>query len=334
VTAGRRYVEARAGHLATRSAAGLFDFSFMGHWEVSGRHARAFLERLQSRDLAALAPGRIYYTLLLRDDGTVFNDATVWCLDPERYWLFTGRPGDLEWIRECPGFGETQVAPLSGRHAILALQGPRTFEVLRGTLSAPLGYFAFTQAPLAGVPAWVARLGYSGERGVEILVPAAAGAAVWRALAQPGVAECSFETADSLRVESGYILFRNELAHDPDPFELGLARLVTGRGCIGAAALAPRRRAGPRRKLVGLVPTGSVRAVGSLPEARLTSEAYSPVFGRALAMGFAPADCAAPGTLLRLADGRVARSARLPFYDPCRVIPRGAPPADAVTNRR
>lgn len=318
----RPFSEARAGHLATRAAAGLFDFSFMEHCEVSGPRARAFLERLQTRNLAQLAPGKICYTLLLRDDGSVFNDATVWCLASERYWLFTGRPGDFDWIRSLQSAGDPILVRLSGQFAILALQGPRSFELLRGALVRPPGYFAFTQAELAGVPAWIARLGYSGERGVEILVPDAAGAAAWQALMQPGVCACSFETANSLRIESGYILFANELAHNPDPFELGLGRLVASSACIGAAALREKRRAGLRRILVGLVPTGSVRAAGSLPEAQLTSEAYSPTFGRRLGMGFAPAEHAAPGNLLRLADGRLAHCARLPFYDPGRVLPR------------
>ena len=318
----RQYSEARAGHLATRAAAGLFDFSFMGHCEVSGPRARAFLERLQTRNLAQLAPGRICYTLLLREDGSVFNDATVWCLAPERYWLFTGRPGDLDWIQRSQSAGEPRLERLSGQFSIMALQGPRSFDFLRGVLTEPPGYFAFTPAELAGVPAWIARLGYSGERGVEILVPAAAGVAAWQALMQAGVCACSFETANSLRIESGFILFANELAHNPDPFELALERLVTSSACIGAAALREKRRAGLRRRLVGLVPTGSVRAAGSLPEAQLTSEAYSPTFARLLGMGFAPAEHAAPGTLLRLGDGRLAQSARLPFYDPMRVLPR------------
>ena len=318
----RPYAEARAGHLATRSAAGLFDFSFMGHFEISGPRARAFLERVQTRNLAQLAPGRIYYTLLLREDGSVFNDATLWCLAPERYWLFTGRPGDCDWIERFLSAGEPVLARLSGQFSIIALQGPRAFDILRGVRAEPPGYFAFTQAEVDGVPAWIARLGYSGERGVEILVPAAAGAAAWQALIQAGACACSFETANSLRIESGYILFTNELAHLPDPFELGLGRLVTSSACIGAAALREKRRAGLRRRLVGLVPTGSLRAADSLPEAQLTSEAYSPTFGRQLGMGFAPAGHAAPGTLLRLADGRLARSARLPFYDPGRVLPR------------
>lgn len=318
----RTYAEARAGHLATRSAAALFDFSFMGHWEASGPRARAFLERLQTRNLAQLAPGRICYTLLLREDGSVFNDATLWCVAPDRYWLFTGRPGDTDWIQHSQSAAEPELTPLSGQFTILALQGPRTFEILRSMPAGPPAYFAFARSEVAGVPAWIARMGYSGERGVEILVPAAAGAAVWQALMLPGVCACSFETANSLRIESGHILFANELAHAADPFELGLERLVTSSACIGAAALRAKHRAGLRRKLAGLIPTGSLRAAGGLPEAQLTSEAYSPIFGRVLAMGFAPVEHAAPGNLLRLADGRIARSARLPFYDPARVLPR------------
>ena len=318
----RQYADARAGHLATRSAAGLFDFSFMGQFEVSGAEARAFLERLQTRSLGRLVPGKIHYTLLLRADGSVFNDATIWCISPGRYWLFTGRPGDFDWIRRSRSAEDPAPTQRSGQFAIIALQGPRSIDLLRSALPRPPAYFAFAQAEVAGVPAWIGRLGYSGERGVEILVPATAGPTVWRALMQAGACACSFETANSLRIESGYILFANELAHNPDPFELGLGRLVTSSDCIGAAALREKRRAGLRRSLVGLIPTGSRRAAGNLPEARITSEAYSPTFGRLLGMGFAPAEHAAPGNLLRLADGRLAHSARLPFYDPGRVLPR------------
>jgi glycine cleavage system aminomethyltransferase T len=111
----------------------------------------------------------------------------------------------------------------------------------------------------------------------------------------------------------------------PDPFELGLGRLVTGTDFVGAETLRKKRFAGPRRKLVGLVPTGSTRAAGNLPEAQLTSEAWSPIFARQLGLGFAPAEDAAPGSLVRLADGRLARCARLPFYDPPRMLPRSPP---------
>ena len=304
------------GHLATRRAAGLFDFSFMGLYEFPDRHS---VQPFQSRNLEALAPGQLAYSLLLNQDGSVFNDATVWRLPDDRYWLFTGRRSDFERFR---GSAHDR----SGELAILALQGPASGEILARLVGREtvltLKYFHYLQRGAM----WIARLGYSGELGYELLVPAAESAQLREKLLDAGrvrgVRECSFATADSLRVESGYILFSKELTAAADPFELGLGRLVTGRGFIGAEALARKRLAGPRRRLVGLLPTGAMRVAGRLPEARMTSETWSPVFGRQLGMGFAPAEHAAAGTLLRLADGRLARCARLPFYDPARVLPR------------
>src|SRR4029079_8491838 len=98
----RHATDPRAGHVATRTSAGLFDFSFMGHFEITRSRAGAFLERVQTRDLAALAPNRIAYTLLLREDGSVFNDATLWRLGPDHYWLFTRRPADFESLSRTP----------------------------------------------------------------------------------------------------------------------------------------------------------------------------------------------------------------------------------------
>ena len=327
-----RFSGARAEHLATRGAAGLFDFSFMEICEVSGPKARACLEHLQTRNLSQLAPGKIFYTLLLRDDGSVFNDATIWCHEPERYWLFTGRRGDCAWVEErLNARAEVRLSSLAGQHAILALQGPRSFDILRRVLDVPLGelrYFAFEQARIAGAEACIGRLGYSGELGCEIIVPATAGADVWQKLLDAGVdaglRECGFEAMNSLRIESGYLLFSAELASPVDPFELGLTWLLNGRDFVGAAALRRKRWALPRRRLGGIVPIDAARtARAGLPAAQITSEAYSPTFSRMLAMGFIDERGAASGSLLRLTDGRPARSARLPFYDPVRVLPRG-----------
>ena len=309
-------------HLATRRAAALFDFSFMSLVEITGEDAEVFLEHLQTRLVSALEPGQIAYTLLLREDGSVFVDATLWRHGDGRWWLFTGRRSDFAWIAGHASGFDVHVRDRSGEFAILALQGPRSLE----KLEARPRYFHFLEAPVEGFPTCVARLGYSGELGVEILVPAEEGAALGTRLEKAGVPRCGFEAADSLRVESGYILFSNELAGRPDPFELGMGRLVTGRRFIGAAAVAKKRFARPPRKLVGLLPQGGTRRAGILPEAQLTSEAWSPVFGRPLGLGFVPWDEAAPGTHVRLADGRHARCARLPFYDPPRALPRGAYP--------
>jgi aminomethyltransferase len=286
-------------HLATRRAAGLFDFSFMGLYEFQGKRE---LQSLQTRDLDALVPGQIAYTLLLKDDGAVLIDATVWRLDAERFWLFTGK-------RAAYGGRDR-----SGEFAILALQGPASGRLLarlvgKDTLLS-LKYFHFLEKERLVL----GRLGFSGELGYELLVPADDEPALRHRLlhlgAGDGLRECSWAAADSLRIESGYVLFDREVDGSANPRELGLERL------------APGRTFEMKRKLVGL---GILDEPGrtDLPFAQVTSECFSPMFDRTLALGFV-ASAAANAALVR-ADGRSARLTALPFYDPERRRPRAGP---------
>lgn len=322
------YTDAREEHLATRRRCGLFDFSFMGQFEITGANARAFLDRLQTRNLAALAPGRIAYTLLLRPDGTVFIDATVWCLAPDRYWLFTGRRSDFGFVVEAVQEQGVTLRDLSGANAVLALQGPVSARVLERHLGAAapgVAYFGFREAKLSDVPVTVGRLGYSGELGYELVVPGGAAPALWRTLAGDA-RECGFDAANSLRVESGYILFANELAQPVNPFELGLERLVSfdARAFTGSGALRDLRWREPARRLVGLdrFEPRDASSLAGLPAAEATSRIRSPSLGGELALGFAPAEAAAAGAAVAVSDIEVARVCRLPFFDPGRVLPR------------
>ena len=322
------YTDAVQEHLAARRACGLFDFSFMSHFEVAGAGARAFLGRLQTRNLARLAPGRIAYTLLLRPDGTVFIDATVWCLAPDRYWLFTGRRSDWGFVAAAVQGEGVDVRDRSGEHAVLAVQGPQSALVLERYLGGAPGvaYFGFREARLAGVPVTIGRLGYSGELGYELIVPGKAAPALWSRLAADA-RESGFVAANSLRIESGYILFTNELAEPVKPFELGLEGLVSfdGRPFTGSEALQGLRWREPGRRLVGLdrLARREHSSIHGLPRAAVTSRVRSPTFGRELALGFAPPEAAAPGTLVATSEAEVGRVCRLPFYDPGRVLPRG-----------
>jgi len=293
-------------HLATRRAAGLFDFSFMGLFEFSGTAA---LDRLQSRRLSDIEPGRAAYTLLLNDDGSVFNDATVWNMGADRWWLFTGRPKDIAWLG-------SSARDLSGQHAILALQGPASGTILAHLIGADtvqrLRFFHFIDIHKM----LVARLGYSGELGYELVIPATREAALRKALLEAGddrLRKCSFAAADSLRIESGYVLFDREIDGRANPRELGLERLVSD----------PRRTFSLSRKLVGLE-MAERQAHSDLPLARVTSECDSPTLGKRIALGFAAPDAPA-GDFVRLSDSRVARVSRLPFYDPGKHVPRAAP---------
>jgi aminomethyltransferase len=327
-----RFSGPAAEHLATRRAAGLFDFSFMGRYEVSGRDGRAFLDRVQTRGLARFPPGTLHYTLLCDDDGRVVNDATVWRLAEDRFWIFTGRRSDFHYLAASRGTLEVRVADVSEACAVLAVQGPRSAailaKVLPGAAVAPLRYFHFSEAGWRGRSAWVARLGYSGEQGYEVVVAADDAAELWAALlaagGSDGLLECGFEAADSLRIESGYVLFTRELGTPLTPFELGLARLVSfdGRPFRGSGALRPLRWRAPERRLCGILPGRRAPSARGLPKARVTSEAHSPVFGRTLALGLVDRGATAPGTTVALDDGRIGRVARLPFYDPARVLPR------------
>jgi glycine cleavage system aminomethyltransferase T len=323
------YTDAAEEHLATRRACGLFDFSFMSHLEIAGVGARTFLERLQTRSLSVLAPGRIAYTLLLRPDGTVFVDATVWCLAPDRYWLFTGRRSDVGVVAEGVRERNVDLRDRSGEHAVLAIQGPQSLRALERHLDAVPGipYFGFRAATLAGVPVTVGRVGYSGELGYELIVPGSAAPALWRELVRDARA-CGFDAANSLRIESGYILFANELAGPVNPFELGLARLVSfdGRPFTGDAALREMRWREPDRRLVGIdrIARRDSASLDGLPGASVTSRVRSPTFGRELALGFVPAGAAAPGTRVSISGREAGHACRLPFYDPGRALPRAA----------
>jgi glycine cleavage system aminomethyltransferase T len=294
-------VTAFVEHLATRRAAGLFDFSFMGLYEFPEKSA---LQRLQTRNLDVLAPGQIAYTLLLKDDGAVLIDATVWYLDAERFWLFTGR-------RSAYGGRDR-----SGEYAILALQGPASGRILAKLIGADvvrgLRYFHFLQKDNM----IVARLGFSGELGYELLTHASDAPALHQKLLDAGrgdgLRECGWAAADSLRIEAGYVLFDREIDGRANPRELGLERLVSD-----------TRRFEVTRRLVGLeILDGPPRA--DLPPAQVTSECFSPTLGKTITLGFVTPETSA-GSVVRLADCRIARVTTLPFYDPERGRPRAAP---------
>jgi glycine cleavage system aminomethyltransferase T len=212
---------------------------------------------------------------------------------------------------------------------VLAIQGPESARVLGRHLGAPpaLAYFGLREARLGGVAVTIGRLGYSGELGYELIVPTDAAGTLWRELATDA-RECGFDAANSLRIESGYILFTNELAVPVTPFELGIERLVSfdGRAFTGSEALRALRWRAPDRRLVGLdgFPHRNFSLLRELPRAEVTSRVRSPTFGRELALGFAPGEAAGPGALVSISDTEVGRICRLPFYDPGRVLPRGS----------
>jgi aminomethyltransferase len=341
VATPKSFGDPRREHLATRRAGGLFDFSFMQCAEIGGPRALECVDALQTRRLAGLRPGRIAYTLLLREDGSVLNDATVWRLAPDRFWVFTGRRADYATVaRFAAEFGIGVTTP--SLRAVIAIQGdisrPTIERALPGVDLAALGWYGFFEARFAATECLIARLGYSGETGYEIAIADQAAPALWEALlaagADAGLAECGFDATDSLRIEAGHVLFTRELAAPVTPFELGFGRLVDfdGRDFVGAPALRRTRWDAPARRLVGLLPASrnetEVAAEAIVPPkledgtAAMTSACQSPLFERRIGIGFAAATDASPGSRVELRGGGSARVTRLPFYDPPRVLAR------------
>jgi glycine cleavage system aminomethyltransferase T len=245
-----------------------------------------------------MQPGQIVYTLLLKENGAVLIDATVWRLDADRFWLFTGKRS---------GYGGRE---RSGEFVILALQGPSSGRILSRLIGKDavlaLKYFHFFEDKRL----IIGRIGYSGELGYELLVAAADGPGLRHRLlhlgAAEGIRECSWGAADSLRIEAGYVLFDREVDGRANPRELGLERF------------APNRKFSVTRRLVGLeILDQPGRA--DLPIAQVTSECFSPTLGKTIALAFADPTA---GSAVRLPDGRHARVVRLPFYDPERRRPR------------
>lgn len=217
---------------ACRNDCALFDFSFIATARLTGKRAQQAAEQFASRSLAALADRRIAYALRVNGKGHAVSDLTVWKNGPNSFDIMSGRSEDIEALRSMAG-GDLQVRDITEGSAVLALQGPRSFEVLRA-LGVPaeireLKYFWFADSSVGGIPCRIGRLGYTGEAGFELIVPQESARKLWKLLAAEA-RPAGFIAADALRIEAGFVLFTNEFRFPVLPAEAGLAKFHAGNG--------------------------------------------------------------------------------------------------------
>jgi len=292
-------------HHAVRSDAGLFDVSHMTVVDVAGEGAGAWLQRLLANDVARLqAPGKALYSCMLNEDGGVIDDLIVYFLGPDRFRMVVNaatRAKDLAWLaRQAEGTG----VRLSERPelAMLAVQGPNARAKAAALLPAAGREAALALAPFSAAQfgeLFVARTGYTGEDGWEIILPGTEAAGFWRALVAAGIRPSGLGARDTLRLEAGMNLYGQDMDESTSPLESGLGWTVAwepaARDFIGRAALEAQRSAGPARKLVGLLleDRGVLRAhqriVTPAGEGEVTSGSFSPTLGRSVGFARVPA---------------------------------------------
>ncbi|MCI4061895.1 glycine cleavage system aminomethyltransferase GcvT [Micromonospora sp. R77] len=324
-------------HTAVRTGVGVFDVSHLGKARVTGPGAADFVNACLTNDLGRIAPGKAQYTLCCDDaSGGVVDDIIAYLHADDHVFLIPNAANTAEVVRRLRAAAPTGVTVTDQheRYAVLAVQGPRSAELL-GALGLPTGheYMSFSTATLHGTELTVCRTGYTGELGYELVVAAEHAVAVWDALFAAGesfdLRACGLAARDTLRTEMGYPLHGQDLSLEITPVQ-GRSGWAVGwdkPAFWGRDALLAEKAAGPRRTLRGLVAVdraiprpGMALYVGDTRVGTVTSGTFSPTLKHGIALALVD-------TAPKLADDEVIevdirgrraqlRLTRPPFLNP------------------
>jgi aminomethyltransferase len=302
-------------HNAVRRSAGVFDVGHMAEFRVFGFAAYDFLQRMLTNDLSKIAElGSAQYTLMLDEAGHIIDDLIVYHSGDIEYLIIANASNhevDFAWL-DAHAPSEVELVDESARTSLIALQGPSALGVIRelaGVDWEPPPRFTIGEATLDTVPALVARTGYTGEDGVEILTSMAAGPQLWRAiLSFAEVSPVGLGARDTLRLEMGYPLYGSDMDQTVDPISAGLGWVVpaTKAGYTGADEVARVRVTGPATRLVGMIVDGAIPRHGmpvlheGVVVGKVASGSYSPTLETGIATAYVPSELSEPGTGLKV----------------------------------
>ena len=345
------YGDPAAEVLATRRSLGLIDVSTLGKLQLRGKDAPALLERLYTNKWAGLAEGRARYGVICNEEGVVINDGVAARLADDN-WYVTGTTGaadalyeDIEWNLQSGWNYEVQVVNLTDVYAAMNLTGPQARAALQPLTDIDLSneafpYLAARRGLIAGVPAVVLRIGFTGELGYEIHVPAGYGLYLWETLLEAGqrfgITPFGVEAQRIMRLEKGHFIVGQDTDGLTDPFMANLEGVVKmdKPDFVGKPSLARRQKQGVTQKLVGyrmldpaIVPEEANQIVQPNPTwpigleiiGRVTSARYSPTLKQSIGLCWLPVELSEPGSQFtvrirgELHPGQVMT---LPFYDP------------------
>lgn len=323
-------------HVFTREHCTMFDVSHMGRVEFRGPDAEAFLDRLNTRNIGSARPGMCRYSHVCREDGGILDDVIV--SKAEDHFLLvcnaSNREKLLGWFDTQRSGFDVQISDHTLDTAMIAIQGPEAFETLGKLLPLPLDElkrYRFKTGNFMGAEYFVARSGYTGEDGVEIIIPANLAMTAVRMLAEQSadlgrpIRAAGLGARDMLRLEAGMPLYGHELTEEWDSITAGQAWCVDlSKDFIGRPVLQKVHDEGPRRSVSGLEVEGKrIARHGAtiLHDGQeiglVTSGTQSPTLGKNIAMGLLSSELSEPGTRVQIdIRGRscAATVVPLPFY--------------------
>ena len=330
-----QYAGVLAEARAVRTAAGIFDVSHMGRFAVDGPDARALLDWVHTADVGEAMPmGRARYGLLCNESGGILDDAIVYRLGEERFMIVANAANTAKvfaWLERwrAERFLNAMLTDRTAEIAMIALQGPNATGIagqVAGFDPAAVRPFNVVETEVMGATALIARTGYTGEDGVEIMPASEVASALWQALMDAGAAPCGLGARDALRLEAALLLHGSDMDETVNPIEAGLERFVRlerdfcGADAVRAAAEngTPRRLAGFRTAERGPAPRAHHRIlIDGADVGEVTSGSYSPYLDTNIGLGYLPREASEPGTPIAVdVRGRQipAQIVALPFY--------------------
>ena len=321
-------------HEAVRTGAGLFDVSHMGVIEVGGADSARFLGRALTLRPDTIPVNFARYAFLLNGKGGIIDDLMVFRLNDDRFLLVVNASNaekDLAWLREKDKGFEAVLIDDSPDTAILALQGPASWDIAReafGIEPASMKYRSFANSQFMGTGYILSKTGYTGEKGFEIYIHNHTVERLWDRLFEVGkeygLMPCGLGARDTLRLEMGYLLHGSDADENTNPIEAGYEAAIDfeNEGFIGRDALVRVKESGPARNLVGLtlvekgVPRSGCRILAAGREAGVvTSGNFSPVLKKGIALGYVSAGAPREGLSIEIhGQPHEAALTQLPFY--------------------
>ncbi len=322
-------------HMAVRTGVGLFDVSHMGEIEIDGKDALRLVQKITCNDASLLALNQAQYSGLMNDRGGLVDDLLVHKFAEDHYLLCVNASrsdADFDWILSQNDTG-AQVRNTSEYYSQLALQGPRSREVLQPITTADLKhlkYYRFTRGKIHGVECIISRTGYTGEDGFEIYLTVEQTEKIWNELLDTGEAAgilpCGLGARNTLRLEAGMLLYGHDINEDTTPLEanLGWITKLDKGPFLGSDILKRQKREGVRRRLVGFEMTDRGIARDDAPVwtedcevGKVTSGSFAPFLKHAIGLAYVPSEMANPGQriLIQIRGNKAAaRVKTTPFY--------------------